>query len=205
MKKLLSILLAVCLLLPFASAAAQEPSAAGASMTRSLLEQIETAYAFTISFVISADDDAVQTLYFQGDACASDYRSARFPLTVRSLYIDEKGYLFLPALPLFYLPADASSAVRRTAIPAELHAAVDGRQVSVGTLTLNGVEYTAERFCTETDQTTFCCLNGQLKLIAVGNPGEPGGIVVTVESYAFSVPDRVFRAPLISLGGLFPR
>ncbi|MBQ6267841.1 MAG: hypothetical protein IJK64_08740 [Clostridia bacterium] len=202
MKRLFALLLTICLLgLTAAPAGAQEPPAAADSLTLSLLEQIETAYAFRISVVLSADDDAVQTLYYQGDACASDYRSAKFPLTVRSLYIDEKGYLFLPALPLFYLPADPSSAVRRTQIPAELHAAVDGRPMQTDTYTRDGIDYTLETFGAHGITTSFAFRDGKLRLILIGDETCPtSGLVVTVQDYDFAVPARVFRKPLLPLG-----
>ncbi|MBR4727081.1 MAG: hypothetical protein IK080_04240 [Clostridia bacterium] len=202
MKRIFALLLALCLLgLTAAPAGAQEVPAAGDSLTLSLLEQIETADAFRISVVLSADDGAVQTLYFQGDACASDYRSARFPLTVRSLYLDEKGYLFLPALPLFYLPADATSAVRRTQISAELHAAVDGRPMQTGTYTRDGIDYTLETFGADGITTSFAFQDGKLRLILIGDETGPTvGLAVTVRDYDFTVPARVFRKPLLPLG-----
>lgn len=201
MKRLFAMALILCMLLAVALPAQAAAPAAAQSKTLALLEQMESADAFTISVVLSVDDSALQTFYFKGDRSASDYRNSALPFTLRSVYAGGKGYLFLRGLPLFYLPVEAESETKRTQITEEIRRSVSGCAMQTGSYERDGVQYETEIFIDGNgDATAYAFTGGQLRLILLGDAANPtSGLVVRVTDYAFSAPDRVFRTPLIPL------
>ncbi|MBR2730552.1 MAG: hypothetical protein IKD72_01020 [Clostridia bacterium] len=206
MKKRFAMFLSVCLLLSIAAPGFAAPEApAATSQTQALIEKIEAADAFTITYAFSLDGVKI-TDYFKDGRVASDARGGSFPLTIRTLYTGGRGYAFLRGLPLFYLPIDPADAPTTAEITAEMREKTEGRDCTTFPLDRDGTTYTVEAFSDGDDTIGFAFADGLLRLIGFVDGGDRlDRVLVTIDGYRFSAPEIVFFPPLFDLSGLFAR